>query len=305
MRPETKQGGTSGAGRGKRKRSQSSQIENFVKDTAKKTGKARSTVARDITRANKVRVLDAADRANKAASVQGQRTDIVSNKDIDAHEVKRTKGGLVLSDAPNGQPKDADDPVQCPRCSSSQVCAERRGYNLITGFFGSNAMVLTCLKCGYQFRPGRFTFKDWAVLVFVLVGLRYSQIATEQLCRTTCGAKNAALRNFQFRHAGHQINNMKCSFESRQLGRTGPGLVNPLAMVDRPSPIGAIGFLPQRIWYVLVSPKGHGTHSTATNETAGQRQSPISKPRPEGAWAGFSADRERWALYLSAKLSML
>jgi ParB-like chromosome segregation protein Spo0J len=56
--PETKKGAAPGAGRGKKKRSQESQNESFVRDTATKTGKGRSTVARDVTRSNKVKVLD-------------------------------------------------------------------------------------------------------------------------------------------------------------------------------------------------------------------------------------------------------
>jgi ParB-like chromosome segregation protein Spo0J/N6-adenosine-specific RNA methylase IME4 len=55
--PETKQGKAPGAGRGKKKRSQDAQVEQFVRDTAKKTGKGRSTVQRDATRGKKVKVL--------------------------------------------------------------------------------------------------------------------------------------------------------------------------------------------------------------------------------------------------------
>jgi N6-adenosine-specific RNA methylase IME4 len=56
--PETKQGKAPGAGRGKGKRRlEGSQNENFVNDTAAKTGKGRSTVARDVTRGEKVVVL--------------------------------------------------------------------------------------------------------------------------------------------------------------------------------------------------------------------------------------------------------
>jgi ParB/RepB/Spo0J family partition protein len=52
LKPETKHGAI---GRGRKK---SSQNENsFVRDTAAKTGKGRSTVARDITRANEIAVL--------------------------------------------------------------------------------------------------------------------------------------------------------------------------------------------------------------------------------------------------------
>jgi hypothetical protein len=53
--PETTQGKAPGAGRGKRKRSEGSQNEIFVKETAKKTGKGRSTVARAATRGKRGR----------------------------------------------------------------------------------------------------------------------------------------------------------------------------------------------------------------------------------------------------------
>jgi ParB/RepB/Spo0J family partition protein len=57
IHPQTKKGAAPGAGRGKKRRSQESQDETFVSDMAKKVGKGRSTVARDVTRANKVVVL--------------------------------------------------------------------------------------------------------------------------------------------------------------------------------------------------------------------------------------------------------
>src|SRR5262249_11708313 len=55
--PETKKGKAPGAGRGKRKRPEESQNETFVSDAAKKTRRGRSTIARDVTRVNKVGVL--------------------------------------------------------------------------------------------------------------------------------------------------------------------------------------------------------------------------------------------------------
>jgi hypothetical protein len=49
-----------------------------------------------------------------------------------------------------------DDAVKCPNCGSIQVHAEKRGWRLTTGFFGSGKIVLTCLKCGHSFRPGDY-----------------------------------------------------------------------------------------------------------------------------------------------------
>lgn len=54
--PETKQGKLpgKGKGKGKSKRLHKSQVGTFVNDTAAKTGKSRTSVARDATRGNKL-----------------------------------------------------------------------------------------------------------------------------------------------------------------------------------------------------------------------------------------------------------
>ena len=56
--PEAKHGGDRKSAESAGSRSQDENLKSFVADTAKKTGKGRSTVARDVTRANKVVVLD-------------------------------------------------------------------------------------------------------------------------------------------------------------------------------------------------------------------------------------------------------
>jgi hypothetical protein len=48
-----------------------------------------------------------------------------------------------------------ENDVECPRCGSYQVHAERRGWSLMIGALGMNRIVITCLSCGYRFRPGR------------------------------------------------------------------------------------------------------------------------------------------------------
>jgi DNA-directed RNA polymerase subunit RPC12/RpoP len=47
-----------------------------------------------------------------------------------------------------------NNPVQCPSCGSTQIHAEKRGWNIWTGLIGSGKIVLTCLKCGHKFKPG-------------------------------------------------------------------------------------------------------------------------------------------------------
>lgn len=49
-----------------------------------------------------------------------------------------------------------DDKITCPLCGSSQVHSGARGYNILTGFLGSSKIKLTCLKCGYSWKPKKF-----------------------------------------------------------------------------------------------------------------------------------------------------
>ncbi len=55
-----------------------------------------------------------------------------------------------------------DDTVRCPRCSSSQVSANRRGFSpgkaliggIVGGFIGAGKVKITCLKCGKTWMAG-------------------------------------------------------------------------------------------------------------------------------------------------------
>lgn len=47
-----------------------------------------------------------------------------------------------------------NDDVMCPKCKSAKIHADKRGYSVWVGFFGSGKIVLTCLKCGHKFKPG-------------------------------------------------------------------------------------------------------------------------------------------------------
>ena len=44
--------------------------------------------------------------------------------------------------------------VFCPKCASTQIHAEKRGWSIWSGLIGSGKIRITCLKCGYQFAPG-------------------------------------------------------------------------------------------------------------------------------------------------------
>ena len=60
--------------------------------------------------------------------------------------------------------------VKCPKCESTQLTANKKGFSgiqaiagavvtggigLLAGTIGSNKIKITCLACGYQFNPGQ------------------------------------------------------------------------------------------------------------------------------------------------------
>lgn len=63
------------------------------------------------------------------------------------------------------------DEIKCPKCGSTQITANKKGFGLgkavvgtvLTGgllgagagLLGSNKVVITCLKCGHQWKPGK------------------------------------------------------------------------------------------------------------------------------------------------------
>ena len=64
----------------------------------------------------------------------------------------------------------ASQQVCCPKCGSSQLTANKKGFSLgkavaggvllvpiagvATGMIGKNKIIITCLSCGKQFKPG-------------------------------------------------------------------------------------------------------------------------------------------------------
>jgi predicted RNA-binding Zn-ribbon protein involved in translation (DUF1610 family) len=46
------------------------------------------------------------------------------------------------------------DEVMCPKCGSTKLHAEKRGWSIWVGFIGSGKIVVTCIACGHRFRPG-------------------------------------------------------------------------------------------------------------------------------------------------------
>lgn len=44
--------------------------------------------------------------------------------------------------------------IKCPKCGSLDLSANKKGWTVTTGMIGSGKILITCLKCGKQFKPG-------------------------------------------------------------------------------------------------------------------------------------------------------
>ena len=52
-------------------------------------------------------------------------------------------------------PSQPTSQLRCPKCGSTSITTEERGYSLWTGFYGANKKKNLCQKCGYKWWPGR------------------------------------------------------------------------------------------------------------------------------------------------------
>lgn len=67
------------------------------------------------------------------------------------------------------QPRDYDNQIKCPVCDSTQITAGNKGFGLgkaaaggillgpvglLGGLIGSKKIIVTCLNCGNQWKPG-------------------------------------------------------------------------------------------------------------------------------------------------------
>ena len=66
--------------------------------------------------------------------------------------------------------QDNSNSVKCPKCGSTQITANKKGFSLgkaavgsavvlplgaVTGMIGKNKIYITCLKCGHSWKPGK------------------------------------------------------------------------------------------------------------------------------------------------------
>ena len=47
--------------------------------------------------------------------------------------------------------------ITCPKCGSTAISTQNRGFSMVIGFIGSGDPRNVCQKCGYKWKPGSFT----------------------------------------------------------------------------------------------------------------------------------------------------
>ena len=58
----------------------------------------------------------------------------------------------TIQSQPTPQPTNQ---LRCPKCGSTSITTEERGYDIMWGFLGSSRKKNLCQKCGYKWWPGR------------------------------------------------------------------------------------------------------------------------------------------------------
>lgn len=61
----------------------------------------------------------------------------------------------ILQSTPTPRPTHSTaNQVRCPKCGSTSITTEERGYDIMWGFLGSSSKKNLCQKCGYKWWPG-------------------------------------------------------------------------------------------------------------------------------------------------------
>jgi uncharacterized paraquat-inducible protein A len=83
---------------------------------------------------------------------------------------KQSKVTNISAKLNNSNTRTNDNNVYCPKCSSTSITAQKKGFSLgkaavgsaivlplgiATGMIGKNKIYLTCLNCGHRFKPGK------------------------------------------------------------------------------------------------------------------------------------------------------
>lgn len=85
-------------------------------------------------------------------------------------ELKRKEFEKIMASNPEVTKKSSansnvvkDDKIHCPKCNSTQITAHKKGFSMgkafvggiLLGDVGKNKIIITCLNCGHQWKPGK------------------------------------------------------------------------------------------------------------------------------------------------------
>jgi RNA polymerase subunit RPABC4/transcription elongation factor Spt4 len=99
--------------------------------------------------------------------------------------------------------------VRCPKCGSEQIHADKKGFSagkavagvvlaggvgLAAGAIGKDKIIITCLKCGNQFKPGEGNFNQ--VSDKPSVDLKYNDDEANIIICSSCGGRTIFGHNF-------------------------------------------------------------------------------------------------------------
>ena len=91
----------------------------------------------------------------------------LKEKDIIEYELKMSQFRAQVQQKENAKKQDqqrtqqstpshSDSAVTCPKCGSTSIQTNNRGFSFFTGFVGSGSPRNVCQKCGFKWKPGSF-----------------------------------------------------------------------------------------------------------------------------------------------------
>jgi len=115
--------------------------------------------------------------------------------------------------------------LQCPKCNSNQLTANKKGFSgkqaiagailtggigLLAGTIGSNKVVITCLSCGKEFKPGEGKIVDIPLIT-------QTPISNEE--PTLIGLDPIDQKILEMYSAGSKLSSIKYSKEEKDSGK--------------------------------------------------------------------------------------
>lgn len=113
-------------------------------------GKDKVNAIKYVSHAANLKLNEAKKIVDEAYKKVGNKSIIQTGKEAYHEEMKNdlAKRNLKKKYEEEGTP-------YCPKCMSTNIHAEKRGWKLTTGLLGSSKIMITCLNCGHKWRAGK------------------------------------------------------------------------------------------------------------------------------------------------------